>query len=386
LEDAKRMVSRDRNHPSIIMWSLCNEGGCMPGDPNGATVGTKFKSAIQALDKTRPVVGALLSNFDVGIANILDVTGVNYNYGIYDWYHANHTTRPMFGSETASCTGARGIYFTDDAVGHLDIYNADPCMQQWTGAVTARPFIAGGFVWTGFDYKGEPSPYNWPEINSNFGIIDIAGFPKDVFWFYQSWWTSEEVLHVFPHWNWKGKEGQAIKVWAYTNAASVELFLNTKSLGKQPVAFLGHATWSVAYAAGSLVAVSYDKNGNTLKKTTVMTTGAAASIVLSVDTEMPIQADGVDVALISATIVDSQGNLVPDADHHVTFTVSGNGSIIGVGNGDPSCHEPDKATSRTTFIGLARAVAQSSTSSGTGFTVTATAPGLAEGKIFVQTH
>jgi len=117
-----------------------------------------------------------------------------------------------------------------------------------------------------------------------------------------------------------------------------------------------------------------------------MTTGAAASIVLSVDTEMPIQADGVDVALISATIVDSQGNLVPDADHHVTFTVSGNGSIIGVGNGDPSCHEPDKATSRTTFIGLARAVAQSSTSSGTGFTVTATAPGLAEGKIFVQTH
>jgi hypothetical protein len=521
-DDVARLVQRDRNHPSIFLWSLCNEGGCMEGanDANALSVAQNLTAIIRANDpiNTRYVSAAwnadqndLLNGWG---PKVLDVQGINYNYGEYDPYHSTYPTKPIIASETASCTGARGVYVTNDTAAHKDIYSADSCAQGWWTADFQRAFIEGGFAWTGFDYKGEPTPYSWPEVNSNFGIIDLAGFPKDTFWYYQSWWQSSPVLHLFPHWNtpkiipgthavtcdssqatqkwnWTGGSGQGqiklistgqcvsaacnnvstgcqplalvncdssqallfthgsdnafksvqnggcmdlwnsgvgpsvgvyscdgaagqkwdydsatglirseatnpsgrcltsastVSVWAYTNAASVELFLNSASQGKKTVPSLGHVQWDLNYVAGNIQAVSYDGSGNQVLKETIETTGAPATIVLQ--NEYPsngqITADGQDVALIKVSVVDSQGRAVPDASNVINFSVSGAGSLYGVGNGDPSCHEPDKGNSRSLFNGLARAIVKSTNTAGT-ITLSASSNGLKSASLTVTT-
>jgi len=255
--------------------------------------------------------------------------------------------------------------------------------------VAQRAWVEGGYAWTGFDYKGEPSPYAWPEINSNFGILDIAGFEKDTFWYYQSAWIPTTVLHIWPHWNWGN--GQNVNVWAYTNAPSIELFINGASQGKKTVplnvtntnAFF--ASWTVPFAAGTLSAKAYDSNGQNIATQTIQTAGAAASIDLTVEPlagKSGIKADGQDVALIRVAILDAQGNIVPTASNEVTFSVSGPGIIFGVGNGDPSSHEPDKSSKRSAFNGLARVIVQSILTGGT-ITVSASSSGLKSGSVTV---
>jgi len=379
------MVLRDRNHPSIVMWSLCNEGGCMEGDSKGQQVGDMFKSAILAHDKTRPITAAMNGGWGVGLSFVLDVQGINYNYGEYDSYRKTHPQQPLIGSETASCTCARSIYVTNDSTCHKDVYSADGCAQEWWTADATRDFVAGGFAWTGFDYKGEPTPYGWPDVNSNFGIIDLAGFPKDTFYYYQSWWTKKPVLHLLPHWNWQGKQGQPINVWAYTNANSVELFLNSNSLGSQTVPVRGHVQWRVPYQPGTLQAKAYDSNKMVIATETVETTGAPTSVSLSIEDGEGVLADGLDVAMLVAKITDSQGRVVPTATNGITFTVEGQGTLLGVGNGDPSCVESDKGNFRSAFGGLARVIVQSSRQPGI-ITVTASSTGLASGKASVTTR
>jgi len=376
------MILRDRNHPSIVIWSLCNEGGCMEGDSNGQQVGQKFVDLVHQYDTTRPISAAMNGGWGVGLSFVLDIQGINYNYGQYDTYHNSHPSQAITGSETASCTCARGIYVTNSTAGHKDVYSCDGCAKAWWTAVAQRAWVEGGYAWTGFDYKGEPSPYAWPEINSNFGIIDIAGFEKDTFWYYQSAWLTTPVLHIWPHWNWNN--GQNVNIWAYTNAPSVELFINGASQGKKTVPLnvtntnAYFASWTVAFAAGTLSAKGYDTNAQTISSQTIQTAGAPSAIELTVESlagKSGIKADGQDVALLRVAILDAQGNLVPTASNEITFSVSGPGTIFGVGNGDPASHEPDKSNKRSAFNGLARVIVQSTTTAGT-ISVSASASGL----------
>jgi beta-galactosidase len=253
--------------------------------------------------------------------------------------------------------------------------------EVWWKFYAARPFLAGGFAWTGFDYRGEPTPYGWPCINSHFGIMDMCGFPKDTYFYYQSWWGSKPVLHLFPHWNWEGKEGQEIEVWVHSNLDRVELFVNGQSQGAQDMARNSHLVWKVKYTTGSIEAKGF-AGGQQVLSAKRETTGAAARIVLRSDRSR-ISADGEDVAVITAQVQDSQGREVPLADNELTFKVSGGGKLLGLGNGDPSCHELDTAASRRAFNGLCLALIQSAKSADE-IHVEASSPGLVSGTVSVS--
>jgi beta-galactosidase len=272
----------------------------------------------------------------------------------------------------------RGIYANDEARGYVSAYDRNfppwaSTAEEWWSIYNARPWVAGGFVWTGFDYRGEPTPYNWPCISSHFGLIDVCGFPKDLFYYYQAWWSDKPVLHLFPHWNWAGKEGQEIEVWCFTNLDRVELFVNGTSAGAQDVKKDSHVLWKVPYAAGTIEARGV-ANGKPLVDRRE-TTGAPAKIVLVPD-RARISGDGEDLSVVVAQIVDAHGRVVPIADNEVTFAVTGPARVLGVGNGDPSSHEPDRASKRRAFNGLCMALVQSKKTPGV-ISVEATAERLA---------
>ncbi|MBS1504363.1 MAG: DUF4982 domain-containing protein, partial [Bacteroidetes bacterium] len=242
-------------------------------------------------------------------------------------------------------------------------------------------FLSGMFIWTGWDYLGEPTPYSWPARSSYFGIIDLAGFPKDIYYMYQSEWTNKTVLHILPHWNWT--PGQTIDVWAfYNHADEVELFLNGKSLGtrtKQGDDL--HVMWRVKYEPGTLKAVSR-KNGKIVKTETIHTAGKAAKIILIVDRKN-IKADGKDLSFVTAKVLDKDGNMVPTADNLVKFKLSGNGFIAGVDNGCETDHTSFKASQKNAFNGLALAILQSNGKAG-GITLLASSPGLQGARITIN--
>jgi len=351
----------------------------MEGDPNGATVGAAFRSIASSLDPSRPFTAAMHSDWGVGISTVLDTQGINYNYDQLSTYHYNHLSQPVFASETASCTGARGVYITNNTAAHDAIYDADYCARTWVPTISS-PWISGGFAWSGFDYKGEPLPYTWPGVGSNFGIFDIAGFEKDTFYYYQGVWTSKTVLHLVPQ-NWNvWTIGQSVQVFCYSNAPYVEAFLNGVSLGRQSLAQFTRGLWWVPYATGTLKAVAYDNNLNVIATQSVSTTGAPSSLKLSADTPSQIAADGADVALLRVTVLDSSGATAPTASNLISFSVTGPATILGVGNGDPADHAADKASVRNAFNGLARVIIQSTTTAGT-ITVTASSPGLGSNSI-----
>jgi beta-galactosidase len=377
LSEFKAMLKRDRNHPSIILWSLANEEG-IAGNADGRRIYAAMKKVTYELDGTRPVSAAMNSGYDskVGFAGINDVIGINYSIGAYDRVHREFPDKPMMGSETASTVSTRGEYVNDPAKGYVSAYDVN--YPGW--AMTAegawkplaeRAFMAGGFVWTGFDYKGEPTPYGWPCINSHFGILDMCGFPKDNAWYYKSWWGDKPVAHILPHWNHPGEEGKAINVWVHSNAKSVELLLNGESLGTKEMLPNSHLEWSVPYAPGKLEAIGRT-NGVVVARDLVETTGAPAAIRLRSD-RMSILADGEDVSPINVEVVDAKGRVVPEASDLIKFTVSG-GKVVGVGNGDASSHEPDKASQRHVFHGLCQALVGANAKG--QVVVTATAPGL----------
>ncbi len=232
LSQVASMVMRDRNHPSIIMWSMCNEEG-RQGTPQGAKQYTAMKEVVLKHDTTRPVSSAMNGGWleRVSLADVEDLVGVNYNPERYDAIHRAHPTRPFFASETASTLTTRGEYADNRTRTFVSSYN----MTDFSWApVAQKAYVAGSFVWTGFDYKGEPTPYRWPCISSHFGIMDSCGFPKDNYYYYQSWWKTEPVVHVMPHWNWPGKEGQQIKVVAFSNCEKVELSAQRTKPGNPP--------------------------------------------------------------------------------------------------------------------------------------------------------
>lgn len=377
LSELRSMLLRDRNHPSIVMWSMCNEEP-LQGTPEGARLFAAMKAVVRQLDPTRPVTEAMNGGWGQGITQVTDLQGINYGLFQYDRFHQLFPRLPVLGSETASTVSTRGIYENDRQRGYVSAYDVN--RPGWgataEGAwkpIVERPFMAGAFVWTGFDYKGEPTPYGWPCINSHFGIMDICGFPKDNYYYYQAWWGSQPVVHLLPHWNWNGKEGTPITVWCHSNADRVELLLNGKSLGTQEMPRNSHLEWQVDYVQGELVARGY-RGSAVVASDRVQTTGAPTALRLRTDRPQ-LTADGEDTTVVEVQIVDARGRVVPVADNLVQFTVTGAGQISGVGNGDPSSHEPDKASQRRAFNGLCMVLIQANETPGR-ILLRATSPGL----------
>ncbi len=375
------LVRRDRNRPSVFMWSMGNEEGTANTE-RGVAILSAMKAVAREFDGTRPVSIAPTGAIGTGGLAVCDVIGYNYMDPAAAAYHKSHPDRPVIGTETVSAVGTRGIYITDKTKGFVGSY--DPytttgraSAEGWWSFCNSQPWLTGGFVWTGFDYRGEPSPDGWPNISSQYGIIDTCGFPKDSFFYYQSWWTGKPVLHLFPHWNWQGMEGKQIAVWVYSNLDRVELLVNGKSLGSKDVKKDSHVAWDVEYAPGVIEARAY--KGNAVAMTTKReTTGSPAQLVIRADRET-ITADGEDVAMFAVEVQDAQGRVVPLTDNEVTFAVSGAGKLIGTGNGDPTNHEPDKGSSRKAFSGYCMALVQSGKSAGS-ITVEASSPGVSTAK------
>ena len=349
LERWKNQILRDRNHPSVAFWSVANEEFSTQDTPQGVRVAATMQNLVKQLDPTRPVTYAapVGDDYTNSINSIIEVRGWNYHVGDdMDNYHAEHPLQPNIGTEQASTVSTRGIYANDKVRGYVSAYDVNfpnwaSTAEKWWAYFADRPWLSGGFVWTGFDYRGEPTPYSWPCINSHFGILDVCGFPKDNFYYYQSVWTDKPMVHLLPHWNWPGREGQDIDVWAYSNCKEVELFLNGQSLGKQTMPKNSHLEWKIKYAPGVLSAKGYNAEGKVIAETKVETTSEPATVQLVPD-RSTINADGEDVSVITVSIADAQGRIVPVASNSISFKLDGPGKIIGVGNGDPSSHEPDQ--------------------------------------------
>lgn len=376
LDDLETMLYRDRNHPSIILWSMENEEP-LQGTPRGTRVVDTLARRTRLIDPTRPTVSAMNKAWDrAGYAEKMEVTGFNYGHrdgGVDVQYHKNNPGRLSVGTETCACTTTRGEYAENEAKGYFNAYGDVVITNAWMALWTCRyevpwqsllkhPYLTGMFVWTGFDYRGEPSPAEWPCVNSHFGIMDTCGFPKDSYYYYKANWTDEPTLHIMPHWNWQGREGKDIRVMIFTNCREVELFLNGKSLGKKKAVREDKLEWQVPYAKGELKAVGNGGVGGRMT-TVVKTTGPAASLRLVPDRK-GVKADGRDARVMRVEVLDKDGLLVPTANPMVNFSVTGPGRIIGVGNGDPSCHEANIARSRSAFHGLCMAIVQSSGPSG----------------------
>ena len=363
LQQLETMVKRYRNSPSIILWSVGNEEWQLQDAmaEEGAKIAATMVRRCHELDPTRVVSAAVNGTNQKGVSDAFDIIGFNYGLDRPDGYHKEHPKRPIYGSETASSIATRGVYATDKLRNALSAYDVNnpgwgEQADEWWKFYATRDWEAGGFAWTGFDYRGEPTPYGWPSVNSQFGIIDMCGFPKDTFYYYKSWWSAEPVLHLFPHWNFLGKEGEEIPVWVHSNLDEVELFLNGKSLGSQKVPRLGHVEWKVKYEEGAIEARG-TKDGRLVLTDKRETTGEPVAIRLTAD-RSEIDADGADVAMLTVEVLDKQGRPVPTANNLVSFKVSGEGALIGVGNGDPNCQESDKEPKRSLFNGLAQVIVQ----------------------------
>jgi beta-galactosidase len=386
------MVKRYRNSPSIILWSMGNEEWTMMPQPQGPRVVSDMIARSHALDPTRMCTAAANAAFGSHFPELLDVMGFNYNLKEHDSYHKAHPKQPSVGSETASTVSTRGIYSTDKLRNWVSAYDANhpewaELAEEWWQFYAAREWLAGGFAWTGFDYRGEPTPYGWPSINSQFGIVDMCGFPKDNFYYYKAWWGQEPVLHLFPHWNWQEREGEPISVWVHSNLDSVELFLNGKSLGSQKVQPLTHLEWNVKYEPGVLEARG-TKNGHVVLSEKRETTGTPETIRLTAD-RTEINADGEDVAVLRVEVLDKEGRPIPMADNMIHFKVTGEGALIGVGNGDPNCQESDKEPKRSLFNGLAQVIVQANRTPGTitveAYTGTRPSPKLPAVQVAIKT-
>ncbi len=397
LSQLERMIRRDRNHPCVVIWSLANEEHHSQGTAMGARIFSGMKDVAGELDPTRPVTAAMDGDWGKGFTEAVDVMGFNYwNIGSsspadIDAFHQRFPKLPTIGTEVSNCRNARGIYETVPKRGYVSAYKADDPDGQapaevWWSVYDARPFLSGGFTWVGFDYRGEPNPYDHVAVTSQTGALDACGFPKDIFYYYKAWWGTEPVLHLFPHWNWPGREGQNVDVRCYSNLDSAELLLNGKSLGAKPMARNAHLTWSVPYEPGVLEAHGF-KDGQVVLTDRRETTGPPAKLALRPNAER-IAADGTDVSSVAVEVQDAQGRVVPTASNSVRFRLTGPGKIIGVGNGDPSSREADKpdapdAAGRSAFNGLCMAFVQSTKQEGL-IQIGASAEGLTSAQVVIQ--
>ncbi len=421
--DLRDQILRDRNHPSVFMWSIGNE---IPEQwsPKGAEIGRELSAIVKSLDTTRVITAGMnppihINKEEVTIqfegtaaepnalagSGALDLIGYNYAHQTYEDHQKNFPNTPFIAAETTSGLQTRGYYeFPSDTTkiwpvrwdlvftqGNKDntVSAFDQVRTPWGSLheeawkiIKKHDFLSGMFVWTGFDYIGEPTPYQWPSRSSYFGIVDLAGFAKDVYYMYQSEWTQKDVLHVFPHWNWD--EGTLVDVWVYyNNADQVELFLNGESLGvKSKEGDDLHLMWRVPYKEGTLKAVS-KKEGKVVLEREVKTAGAASKLSLTAD-RSTIQADGKDLSFITVDVLDANGVMVPRAGNQLTFTLEGPGKIVGMANGDPTNHESFQGNTHKAFNGKCLVIVQADRKQG-NLVLTATADGLQQASINIKT-
>jgi len=361
------MVRRDRNHPSVILWSVCNEES-IQGTETGVQMVRRMTAAVKALDPVRPVTAAMNSGMFAthNISQVVDVVGFNYQTGDYDRFHAENPTRPLFSSEDTSAYMMRGEPATDPDR-HL-LADNDQEHAAWGAtnrdawkAIAQRAYLAGGFMWTGFDYRGEPTPYEWPTVGASFGAMDLCGFPKAAFYIRQAMWTHDRpVLTLSPHWTWPGREGQPIKVMIMSNIERVVLLLNGKIVGELTIDPYEMGEAAINYQPGRLEAVAY-RGDQAVARAVLETAGPPVRIRLTPD-RPSLAGDGRDALPVTAQALDAAGRPVPTADLDIAFEISG-GRIIGLGNGDPNSHEPDQPTAagarRRLYNGLAQVIVQS---------------------------
>ena len=393
----ERMIKRDRNHPSVILWSDGNEEWGIENTVQGTRIAAAMREYTKLLDPTRPSTIANAGGSEM--IKGLDVVGFNYILqNDVDNRKKAHPEWRIVGTEETTGCGTRGVYFTTpDDKGHMVSMNmtadkdgTENRIERGWKFYDERPWAAGLFYWTGFDYRGEPNPLSYPAHDSEFGILDYCGFWKDEAWYLKSWWTDEPTLHIFPHWNLKGHEGEEIELWAYSNCDEVELEVNGKQLGRQAMPKNGHLKWKATYKPGKVVARGY-KNGKCIMTETTETTKDAKKIVVKTD-RTSLHADGRDVAVVNIELQDSKGRTVPDACQMLTFRVEGNGRIIGVGNGDPaymgSDHPKDKDCKEfqiPAFNGCAQVIVQSTKDAGT-IKVACEGKGMEEGRVEVKSN
>ena len=378
LEYLDIMVKRDRNHPSILFWSLFNEEP-LQNTEEGAKIFRRMKSRVLQLDDSRLLVGAMNGFSMEGAGLEMDITGINYSINAVDKLHELHPDRPIIGSENNSAVTTRGCYVSDKEVAQV-LNNYDEETVKWGQLVREtwdftrkRDYFAGIFIWTGFDYRGEPTPFTWPSVSSQFGIMDTCGFAKDSFYFNQACFTTKPMVHILPHWT--HEKGDTVRVMAVSNCEEVELFLNGKSLGRKPSDVCETAEWQVEYEPGSITAKAY-RNGKYVAKDRQRTAGKPYAIRLMPDASS-IMNDGADTAIVNVAVVDRKGIVVPYADNLIRFEIEGEGYVRGVGNGDPNSHELDNVPYRRAYCGLCQALITSKLGAKT-LTVRAVSEGLEE--------
>jgi beta-galactosidase len=380
------MVKRDRHHPGVVLWSVFNEEPVQATEV-GYEMVRRMSAVVKALDDTRPVTAAMNGGFltELNVSHAVDVVGANYQVPDYDKYHKAYPNKPFTSSEDTSAFMTRGEYKTVKEKNLIASYDDDAA--QWGNthrdawqAIDTRPYVAGGFVWTGFDYRGEPTPNEWPSVSSVFGIMDLNGFAKTAYYIHQVQWIKDKpLIHIAPHWNWK--QGENVRVMVMANVERIQLLLNGRALGEQKVDPYRMNNFDVAFEPGKLEAIGY-KGGKEVVRTAVETTGAAVSLELVPD-RAQLAGDGYDAMPITVRALDAQGRAVPLADNEVTFAVSGGGRSIGHGNGDPNSHEDEKGATRRLFNGLAQLIVQTNYEGKDAVTITANAPGLQAARVTI---
>jgi beta-galactosidase len=404
--DLQDLILRDRNHPSVFIWSIGNEvmeQWDEPGDSGGIVITRELAGLVKKLDTTRPITAACNGtepSNPIFKADALDLIGFNYHLQNYADFPNTYPGKQLIATETTSALETRGHYdMPSDSIRRWphrwdqSFRDGNPentcsaydnCSTPWGSTheeswkiVKKHDFVSGMFIWTGFDYLGEPTPYDWPSRSSYFGIVDLAGFPKDAYYMYQSQWTGQPVLHVFPHWNWKASD--TVDVWAYTNCDEVELLLNGKSLGvKKMKGDDLHLVWRLAFVPGTLTAIGRT-NGRVVLTKEIKTAGAPAKIKLEAD-RTTLAAGGRDLAFVTVRVLDHNDVFAPLADNLINFEIQGQGIIVGVDNGCQTSHEPFKANYRRAFNGLCLVVIQTTGNAG-NITLSATSNGLQEATI-----
>ncbi len=351
------LIKRDRNHPSVIIWSDGNEEWGLENSVVGTRIAETMREITSRLDPTRP--NCMANAGGTELIKGLDVVG--YNYIIQNDVlnrRELYPERKIVGTEETTGCGTRGVYFNVENSGHMASLNRIPQTADWKVDYSAdaphntpdsytqgiergwqfyaeTPWTSGCFWWTGFDYRGEPNPVGWPAHDSQFGLLDYCGNYKDEAYYLKSVWTAEPMVYVLPHWNLAGHEGETVDLWIYSNCDEVQLSVNGRNCGRQAMPRYGHATFKVAYQPGRLVATGY-KNGKKVATHIVETTGDATTIALTAD-RTTLTADGQDCAIITVSLKDKKGRVVPTACDDLTLTLSGNARILGAGNGDPAC-------------------------------------------------
>ena len=381
------LVRRDRSRACVFLWSVFNEEP-MQGSEQGYEMVRRMVAAVKALDARRAVTAAMNDGVftPVNVSQAVDVMGFNYQQNRYDAFHAAHPDVPLISTEDTSAFQTRGAWETD-----LDAHvmaEDDTMAADWGAThrdawkmIAERPFVAGAFVWTGFDYRGEPSPFDWPSASSFFGAMDLCGFPKGAFHLHRAQWVkTEPVLTVLPHWNWQGREGEPIKVMAFSNAEEVELSLNGRSLGRQVVDPYRMNSWTVPYASGKLDAVGF-VGGVRVSVASVETTGEPVQLRLTPD-RARLTRDGADVTPVTVEALDRRGRPVPTANIMVRFSIEG-GEIIGLGNGNPNSHEPETGDRRSLFNGLAQVLVRSPAGDERALVLRAQAEGLRAARLLI---